>query len=80
MKLWVIADAATGYAFDYEVYTGKSGTVLSKFELGYSVVMRLIKIYLDKDTNCLLTIITHQYNYSLIYYWSIAPQLVEQFW
>ena len=43
MKLWVIADAATGYTFDYEVYTGKSSTVLSKFGLGYSVVMRLMK-------------------------------------
>ena len=31
MKIWVIADATTGYTYDFEVYTGKTGTVLSKY-------------------------------------------------
>ena len=29
MKIWVIADAITRYAYDFEVYTGKTGTPIS---------------------------------------------------
>lgn len=40
MKLWVMADAANGYTYDFEVYTGK-GTPVSRNGLAYDVVMRL---------------------------------------
>ena len=43
MKIWVIADAITGYTYDFEVYTGKTGTPISNNGLGYDVVMRLMK-------------------------------------
>ena len=43
MKLWVLADADTGYTYNFEVYTGKNGTAPSKLGLAYEVVMRLIK-------------------------------------
>ena len=33
MKIWVIADAITRYAYDFEVYTGKSGTPISNNRL-----------------------------------------------
>lgn len=42
MKLWILADALTGYTYNFEVYTGKS-TKLSAFGLAYDVVMRLCK-------------------------------------
>ena len=42
-KIWVIADALSGYTYDFEVYLGKAGTPPSKCGLGYDVVMRLMK-------------------------------------
>ena len=43
MKLWVIADAGTGYTYNFEVYTGKTGNAPPKFGLAYDVVIRLMK-------------------------------------
>ena len=43
MKLWVVADAVTGYTYDFEVYTGKTRSGPSKLGLGYDVCMRLMK-------------------------------------
>ena len=47
MKLWVLADAANGYTYDFEVYTGK-GLPVSKNGLAFDVVMRLCK-HLEKQ-------------------------------
>ena len=49
MKLWVLllADAADGYTYDFEVYTRK-GLPVSKNGLAYDVVMRLCR-HLDKQ-------------------------------
>ena len=42
MKLWVVADAVTGYTYDFEVYTRKSRSAPSKVGLWY-VCMNLRK-------------------------------------
>ena len=43
MKLWVVADAVTGYTYDFEVYTRKTRSALSKVGLGYDVCMNIRK-------------------------------------
>ena len=46
-KLWVIADSATGYTYDFYVYTGKTNEVYLN-RLGYHVVMKLIQPLLKR--------------------------------
>ena len=41
MKLWVVADAVTGYTYDFEVYTRKTRSAPPKVGLGYDVCMNL---------------------------------------
>ena len=41
MKLCVLADAVTGYTYDFEVYTRKTRCAHSKVGLGYDVCMNL---------------------------------------
>ena len=43
MKLWVVADAVTGYTYDFEVYTRKTRSAPSKVGLGYDVCMNIRK-------------------------------------
>ena len=49
IKVWMCADAVTGYAHTFEVYTG-ADEVHSKHPRGvtYSVVMHLLEHLLDK--------------------------------
>ena len=47
MKIWVLAESATGYTYDYEVYTGKS-SLKSVNGLGYDVVMKLCKSFYEQ--------------------------------
>ena len=42
MKLWVLAEAATGYTYNFSVYLGRN-TVNSAYGLSYDVVIGLIK-------------------------------------
>ncbi|XP_070563172.1 piggyBac transposable element-derived protein 4-like [Ptychodera flava] len=43
IKLWVLADAATGYTFEFDICLGKRGTNTSRNGLGYDVVMGLCR-------------------------------------
>ena len=43
MKLWVVADAVTGYTYDFEVYTRKTRSAPSNVGLGYDVCMNIRK-------------------------------------
>ena len=43
IKIWVIADSATGYTYNFDVYTGKRDkTAKTSFGLAYDVVFRLM--------------------------------------
>ena len=49
IKLWVLADSSNGYTVDFNVYIGKvTGQETSKFGLGYDVVMKLIRPFLNQ--------------------------------
>ena len=41
-KLWVLADSATGYTWNFEVYRGKQGETVSSKGLHFDVVMNLV--------------------------------------
>lgn len=44
IKLWVLADSANGYTWDFDVYAGKNANQqVSANGLGYDVVMRLVQ-------------------------------------
>jgi hypothetical protein len=47
MKLWVLADAKSGYTYNFDVYLGKTETP-STFGLAYGVVMKLIAMLFDQ--------------------------------
>ena len=47
MKLFVLADSSSGYTFNFEVYTGKTGNAPT-FGLAYDVVFRLIHLLLGQ--------------------------------
>ena len=47
LKLWVNADSATGYTYDFYGYTGKTNEVYPN-GLGYHVVMKLMQSLLSK--------------------------------
>ena len=47
LTLWVIADSATGYTYDFYVYTGKANEVYPN-GLGYHVVMKLMQPLLNQ--------------------------------
>ena len=47
MRLWVIADSATRYTYDYYVYTGKTHEVYPN-GLDYHVVMKLMHPLLNQ--------------------------------
>ena len=49
LKLWVLADSSNGYTQDFDVYIGKSAHGETSEEgLGYDVVMKLVKPYLNQ--------------------------------
>ena len=49
IKLWVIADSANGYTYDFDVYAGKNaGQEVSPNGLGYDVVMRLVSSLMNQ--------------------------------
>jgi len=43
IKIWVLADSASGYTYDFDVYTGGSNAdeEQSQHGLGYGIVMKL---------------------------------------
>ena len=43
MKLFVLAESSSGYTFNFEVYTGKTGNVPT-FGLAYDVIFRLMQM------------------------------------
>ena len=47
-KLWCLYDSRTGYTFNFAVYRGKEGEVLSANGLGHDVVMNLAGPFLDQ--------------------------------
>jgi hypothetical protein len=47
MKLWVLADARSGYTYNFDVYLGKANTP-SKMGLAYEVVINLVTMLLDQ--------------------------------
>ena len=46
MKLWCLCDANTGYCLEFSVYTGSSEIAGAKLDLGYRVVMSLMRRHL----------------------------------
>ena len=49
IKLWVLADSSNGYTVDFNVYIGKeAGLTVSAKGLGYDVVMKLIRHFLNQ--------------------------------
>ena len=49
IKLWVLADSSNGYTVDFNVYIGKAaGQNTSANGLGYDVVMKLIRPYMNQ--------------------------------
>ena len=49
IKLWVVADSANGYTFDFDVYVGRDpNRELSEHGLGYDVVMKLMQPLLEQ--------------------------------
>ena len=48
IKIWVMAEAATGYCLQFQVYTGKSDNV-KEHGLSYRVVTDLLSSYLNKN-------------------------------
>ena len=47
MKWWVLADSCNGYTYDFDLYLGRSN-IISKFGLGYDVVMKLVTTLFDQ--------------------------------
>ena len=47
-KLWVVADSVNGYTYDFFVYCGKAGTLVSEHGLAYDVVFQLVSSLLDQ--------------------------------
>ena len=47
IKVWVLAEAKTGYVLDFDIYTGAAADPVKK-GLGYRVVMKLIEQYQGK--------------------------------
>lgn len=47
IKVWVLAEAKTGYVLDFDIYTGAEADPVKK-GLGYRVVMKLIEQYQGK--------------------------------
>ena len=49
IKLWVLADSSNGYTVDFDVYIGRAaGRDVSAKGLGYDVVMKLIRNFLNQ--------------------------------
>ena len=49
LKLWVLADSSNGYTVDFDIYIGKKTQGETSEEgLGYDVVMKLVKPYLNQ--------------------------------
>lgn len=48
VKVWVLADAKSGYVHKFQIYTGKEESPNSSYGLGYRVVMDLLQDYLGK--------------------------------
>ena len=47
--MWVLADSSIAYTHDFNVYIGKAvGRKVSKWGLGYDVVMKLIATFFDQ--------------------------------
>ena len=56
IKVWVLAEAKTGYVLDFQVYTGASEEKSERdVSLGHKVVMQLMEPYKGKVTAFLLT-------------------------
>ena len=47
MKWWVLSDSCNGYTYDFGLYLGRSN-IISKFGLGYDVVMKLATTLFDQ--------------------------------
>ena len=48
IKLWCLCDANTGYCIAFNVYTGRNEDQAVNLDLGYKVVMRLMRNYLHR--------------------------------
>ena len=55
MKLWVLAEPATGYTYDFAIYLGKAaGVTTPEGGLAYNVVMDLVRRLANKEYNIFL--------------------------
>ncbi|KAL4083594.1 hypothetical protein QTP88_028910 [Uroleucon formosanum] len=51
-KVWALADSASGYLINFEIYTGKNSNNLTEFGLGENVVLNLSQ-YLEMKFHCI---------------------------
>ena len=49
IKVWMTADSSNGYVLNFDVYLGKEGTQRRIYGLGYDVVMKLIRPFMNKN-------------------------------
>ena len=70
VKVWILAEAKTGYVLDFQIYTGAAspGDENSSKGLAYQVVMNLMEPYQGKGgTNCLWIIFTPRLTWYVIF-------------
>jgi len=51
-KVWALADSASGYLINFDIYTGKNNYNLTEFGLGENVVLNLGQ-YLEMKFHCI---------------------------
>ena len=49
IKVWMAADSSNGYVLNFDVYLGKEGTQHRIYGLGYDVVMKFIRPFMNKN-------------------------------
>ena len=49
IKVWFAADSSNSYVLSFDVYLGNEGTQRRIYGLGYDVVMKLIRPFMNKN-------------------------------
>ncbi|CAH2094173.1 unnamed protein product [Euphydryas editha] len=65
-KIWIRADSATGYVFEFDVYTGKRDDKTTEVGLGGNVVKRLTKKLIDEGFQGHITFVNFFSSYEIM--------------
>ena len=64
IKVWMAADSSNGYVLNFDVYLGKEGDGRRRiYGLGYDVVTKLIRPFMNRNHHVFLTIFLLQLSY-----------------